>query len=277
MFRLTDQAIRANKVRFLLTGVAVLLGVAFMAGTLVLTDTIKRVLRRHLRHRHSWHRRRRPLVPAFGERRPGRRDREARSRASVARRSSAGSDGVRAAEPQQRGIADRRRPRRPAARRKPQPLRADRARLAADAPQLNPMELVAGHAPRAPDEIVDRPRVGTGRSTSPSASGSTWSAPVGSRGYRISGIATYGGADGAAGAQVVAFTPDTAAQVLGTPGRYDGDPGRRRARASTRSELVDRASAPLCTSPDHRGHHRRHGDAEAAKTAVRRWRSSTSS
>ena len=42
MFSLTLKSIRANKVRFLLTGVAVILGVAFMAGTLVLTDTIKK-------------------------------------------------------------------------------------------------------------------------------------------------------------------------------------------------------------------------------------------
>ena len=41
MFSLTINSIRAKKVRFLLTGVAVILGVAFMAGTLVLTDTIK--------------------------------------------------------------------------------------------------------------------------------------------------------------------------------------------------------------------------------------------
>ena len=40
MFSLTINSIRAKKVRFLLTGVAVILGVAFMAGTLVLTDTI---------------------------------------------------------------------------------------------------------------------------------------------------------------------------------------------------------------------------------------------
>ena len=41
MFALTLNSILAKKVRFLLTGVAVILGVAFMAGTLVLTDTIK--------------------------------------------------------------------------------------------------------------------------------------------------------------------------------------------------------------------------------------------
>src|SRR3954463_9649624 len=42
MFALVLNSVRANKARFLLTGVAVMLGVAFMAGTFVLTDTIKK-------------------------------------------------------------------------------------------------------------------------------------------------------------------------------------------------------------------------------------------
>jgi len=42
MFSLVLNSIRANKARFFLTGVAVMLGVAFMTGTLVLTDTIKK-------------------------------------------------------------------------------------------------------------------------------------------------------------------------------------------------------------------------------------------
>ena len=42
MFRLTLQTIRARKARFVLTAIAVILGVAFMAGTLVLTDTINK-------------------------------------------------------------------------------------------------------------------------------------------------------------------------------------------------------------------------------------------
>ena len=41
MFTLTVSSMRANKSRFVLTALAVLLGVAFMAGTFVLTDTIK--------------------------------------------------------------------------------------------------------------------------------------------------------------------------------------------------------------------------------------------
>ena len=42
MLSLTLKSIRSNPARFLLTGVAVILGIAFMAGTLVLTDTIKK-------------------------------------------------------------------------------------------------------------------------------------------------------------------------------------------------------------------------------------------
>src|SRR4051794_41697967 len=40
MFRTTIKNLAARKLRLLTTSIAVLLGVAFMAGTLVLTDTI---------------------------------------------------------------------------------------------------------------------------------------------------------------------------------------------------------------------------------------------
>ena len=40
MWNVTIKGILARKVRFLLTGVAVMLGVAFVSGTLVLTATI---------------------------------------------------------------------------------------------------------------------------------------------------------------------------------------------------------------------------------------------
>src|SRR4051812_6998368 len=42
MFKVTIKGILAHKVRFLLTGVAVILGVAFISGTLVLTATINK-------------------------------------------------------------------------------------------------------------------------------------------------------------------------------------------------------------------------------------------
>ena len=42
MLRLTLKGLWAHKLRFLLTGLAVILGVAFMSGTMILTDTMGR-------------------------------------------------------------------------------------------------------------------------------------------------------------------------------------------------------------------------------------------
>src|SRR3954469_21676776 len=42
MWNVTIKNLRARKLRLLLTGIAVTLGVAFMAGTLTLTDTVQR-------------------------------------------------------------------------------------------------------------------------------------------------------------------------------------------------------------------------------------------
>src|SRR5687767_9715808 len=42
MYKLTRKGLWAHKVRFALTGLAVVLGVAFMAGTMILTDTMGR-------------------------------------------------------------------------------------------------------------------------------------------------------------------------------------------------------------------------------------------
>ena len=42
MIRVTFKGILAHKVRFLLTGVAIILGVAFICGTLVFTATINK-------------------------------------------------------------------------------------------------------------------------------------------------------------------------------------------------------------------------------------------
>ncbi len=42
MFKLTIKGLFAHKLRFALTALAVMLGVSFLSGTLILTDTIKR-------------------------------------------------------------------------------------------------------------------------------------------------------------------------------------------------------------------------------------------
>ena len=41
MFKLLIRGIRAHIVRFLLTGLAIILGITFLAGSFVITDTIR--------------------------------------------------------------------------------------------------------------------------------------------------------------------------------------------------------------------------------------------
>ena len=143
MFRLTVKSLWAHKLRFALTGLAVVLGVAFMAGT-------------HGPHRHHGQDVRRSLRPG----QPGHR----RRRAAAADAVDAGSADVRARD------AGRHRRHRPGRRRRARPPRARSraspswsrptapsarptvsARPSASTgcrrPRLNPFHLASGHAP----------------------------------------------------------------------------------------------------------------------------------
>jgi putative ABC transport system permease protein len=216
MFALTVKSIRANKARFILTSLAVLLGVAFMAGTFVLTDTIKKSydqISTSVYHSTDAVVRSAQVVNSGGQ---GAKTRGTISASTLA--TVRAVKGVQAAEPQQLGVAV-------VVGRDGKLLDANpnaSVPLALgwqDTPALNPMRLVSGHGPRAPDEIViDRASAKKGHF----GVGDTVRvvSPAGSHLYRIAGIATYGGADNAAGAQVVAFTQQTASWVIGTPGRY---------------------------------------------------------
>ena len=158
MFSLTIKSIRANKARFLLTGVAVMLGVAFMAGTFVLTDTIKKsyddIAANVYRSTDA-------VV------RSDRDDQERRARCGHPRHD--------------RCVDPRHRPRRERVCKRPSPsssaspswsattarlLDTNRSRAVPialawqDTPALNPLELVSGHAPHAPERDRDRPRFG---------------------------------------------------------------------------------------------------------------------
>lgn len=215
MLSLTLKSILANKARFLLTGFAVMLGVAFMSGTFVLTDTIKQSYDNITANVYK--------------------DTDAVVRSSQHAKDSQGNQqrgtisastlatvraikGVQAAEPQQIGVAV-------VVAHNGTLLNANRTRSIPIAfgwqntPALNPMELVSGHAPRGPDEIViDRSSYEKGGYKL----GEMIKVvnPTGVQRYKLAGVATYGGADSAAGSQVVAFTAETATKVLGVPGRY---------------------------------------------------------
>jgi putative ABC transport system permease protein len=215
MFSLTIKSIKANKVRFLLTGVAVMLGVAFMAGTLVLTDTIKQsydsVAGNVYKHTDAVVRSDRSVKDENGKDVRGTIAASALARVRNA-------PGVKAAEPQQLGVAV-------VVGHNGALLNSSKEQAIPIAlawqqtPGLNPMELVSGHAPRGPTEIViDKASQAKGKFVVGEKVHVV--SQVGSREYTLAGVATYGGSDSAAGAQVVAFAPDEAAQVLGTPGRY---------------------------------------------------------
>jgi putative ABC transport system permease protein len=216
MFSLTIKSIRANKARFLLTGIAVMLGVAFMAGTFVLTDTIKKSYDDIAANVY-----RTTDAVVRSDRETKSADQGADTRGTIDASTLAtvrAVNGVQAAEPQQLGIAV-------VVGHDGALLDTNRSRAVPiavawqDTPSLNPLALVSGHGPRAPNEIViDRASAEKGHFVV----GETVHviSQVGSREFQIAGIATYGGADSAAGAQVVAFTQDTASEVIGTPGRY---------------------------------------------------------
>ncbi len=152
MLSLTLKSIRANKARFFLTGLAVLLGVAFMAGTFVLTDTIKKSYDDISANVY----RSTDAVVRSAQATDSSEQGAAATRGTISASTLAtvrAVKGVQAAEPQQLGVAvvvghdgrllD-------ANRNRSVPL----ALAWQDTPALNPMELVSGHAPRAPDEIV---------------------------------------------------------------------------------------------------------------------------
>src|SRR3954453_1786004 len=218
MFSLPLKSLRANKARFLLTSVAVLLGVAFMAGTFVLTDTIQKsydeIAGNVYRDTDAVVRSARSVEST------GQQSTTTRGTVTAATLDTVRAvPGVQAAEAQQQGIAvvvghDGR-------LLDANPNRAAPLAVAwQDTPAFNPLTIVSGHAPRAPDEIViDQRSADTGRFVLDETVQVV--TPTGSSPFRIAGIATYGGADDAAGAQVVAFTPDTASNEFGTPGRFD--------------------------------------------------------
>jgi putative ABC transport system permease protein len=215
MWNLTVSGIRAGKARFLMTSMAVILGVAFMAGTLVLTDTIKKSYDELAAGMYEGTdavvQSARSVVDDQG------RDARGTVDASLVERVAA-VPGVDVAEPHVVGIAF--------------VVGAD-GELLENSPnrptpialgwqhddRLNPMDLVAGHAPAAGEIVVDVASATKGGF----AVGDTVTvlSKAGSQPYTLAGIATYAGGDDAVGAQVVAFAPERAAAVLGEPGRYD--------------------------------------------------------
>ena len=214
MFSLTLKGLWAHKLRYALTGLAVVLGVAFMAGTMVLTDTMQKTFN-----------------GVFASANDGidvivRRDSAIEGELVTTRdRVEAGLvdhvaavDGVAAATGSIQAVT--------------QLVEADGSTTVADGlgvtmganwiddDGLNPFSLASGHAPRAADEAVIDENT---------AKDQDWSlgdrirvlSKAGPAELTVVGTARYGELGGVPGSSLVATDDATAQRLFAEPGRYD--------------------------------------------------------
>jgi len=216
MFRTTIKDLAARKLRLLTTSLAVLLGVAFMSGTLVLTDTIGQTFDGLFADANAGtdaYVRSQTAIddPEVGSERP-------RLDAAVVD-DVAAVEGVAAAEPVIEAYAQ-------IVDRAGEPI-GDPATgaptyggiWAAD-DRLNPFDLASGRPPGAADEVViDRGSAeDAGYRVGDPAEILTAS---GRHAVTVVGIATFAGADSPGGASYALLTPAAAQELLTEPGRID--------------------------------------------------------
>ena len=216
MIRIVFEGLLARKLRLFATALAVTLGVAFMAGTLVLTDTISRTFN-----------------DLFANVYQG-TDAVVRGTAAFngplftgEQRALVGAGLVQALSRVPGVAAD-------------QGVVSGYARLVgkngkalgnpangaptlggnwSTSPQLNQFRLVAGHAPRAANEVViDKKSATDGQLSVGDTTTVLVQGPP--QRVRIAGIATFGTADSLAGASMVLFTTPVAQQLITRPGMF---------------------------------------------------------
>ena len=241
MWKVTIRGVLGKWLRFLLTGLAVILGVAFMVGTLVFTDTTKQtfddLFANVTKGTDAYVRGKKVFSSDFGDQRN-------RIPESLLAEVLA-TPGVKAAEGDVQTYA--------------QIVKRDGKALSTGGapnlgvsyptvPELNSFRIQGdGRAPERDDEIVID--VASARAADYAAGDTvtilTQQAP---RQYRISGVAKFGTADSPGGASLVAFTLPEAQRVAAAPGQFDaisvvGDSG------TSQGALVDRLRSSL-NDPD---------------------------
>jgi putative ABC transport system permease protein len=219
MWRVAIKGILAHKIRIVLTSISVVLGVSFMTGTLVLSDTIGRTFDNLITDVNGGLSAQIRAKSAFkDEQGQEQRKRIDASLVDTVRK----VPGVKDAEISVQGFAvivGRNGKGLNASGNGPPPL----AFAWNASSTLSPVHLIAGKPPTAADDVVidkhsagtthyrvgDRLRIVTVSSTGTSAI------------YRLSGIARFGSADSPAGATLTFFRPDVAERLLATPGKVD--------------------------------------------------------
>jgi putative ABC transport system permease protein len=237
MWKVTLKGLLGHKIRFLLTAIAVTLGVAFMAGTLVLTDTIKVIFDDLVTSvtdgTDAYVRSRDVIDTAFGDQR-GRVDATLLPEIEAV-------DGVREANgvlqfyaqvvaPDGKAIGD------PGAG-------APTLGLIWNPGDLSAWKLAEGRGPKANDEVaIDRGTAKEGEiAVGDSVTILSQQAPAK---FRVTGIVTFGTADSPAGASASLFTTPSAQFLSGAVGKFDGiqvaaEPG------ISQEEMVARVTAAL--------------------------------
>ena len=213
MWKVTIRGLMAKKLRLLTTALAVMLGVAFMAGTLVLTDTMGKVFNDLFadvnRGTDAFVRGQTVFKSDFGD---------VRSRLPASLVTTVeGAQGVAAAEGSVQGYA--------------QLVKANGKALSAgqapsiggswgQVPELNPWTVVEGRAPQGTQEIlIDKGSADKGDFTLGQQVKVLLKGPT--QEMTIVGIVKFGSADSPAGATFVGFDFNTAQKLLAEPGQID--------------------------------------------------------
>src|SRR3954447_2387840 len=211
MFRATVRSLLARKLRLVLSAVAIILGVGFVAGSFILTDTIGHVFDNIFSSAYQ-----KTAVVVRGKETAVSSERHPVPAALLA--TVRGLPGVAAAEPQINGQArllDKKGKRYPYSNGPPAIGFAFDANRA-----VSEDNIIAGQAPQGPDEIVIDDK--TARSTHYHVGDTT---PVftrlGRSDFRIVGIYKEGSIGNQGGASLIGFTVPTAQKLLGRPGEYD--------------------------------------------------------
>jgi putative ABC transport system permease protein len=239
MLKTTIAGLVARKLRLFTTALAVLLGVALVAGTFVLTDTIDRTFRDLFGnvyvHTDAVVRGRAAVESSTGS---GLGDQHPPVDATLVR-AVAAVPGVRAAEGNVMGYAQLVDKQGKAVGEPESALGLNWNRVA----ELNPFTLVTGRPPQAEDEIV------IDKASADQAGfvvGDTATVLVhrGPQRLRVVGVVRFGSADSVASGSGVLFTQSAAQRLVAEPGRFD-DISVVADRGVSQEQLRDRLAAAL--------------------------------